>query len=692
MKGRKRERRSKSKGKGRKSSSKRTSPAESVASSPSEASESVLWTQASVGTRTEGEDEPSRAHTNTGTAFQAENRLSGDEGPTQSTVSSALSSDTTSQATPAGQTTPRVMSQRHRAISGPDVSSTKRPSNTQGIHRAESVQPDTRNRAAAKAPSAAAGVQKAFSDSDLVALSTTMSTTAGDVSPSSTRNSSTSQSRTSSLRKRKKIRVPGFFRMRDRHHRHHDKHKVLTPTSPTPKEHDRAMGKKKPTAAVDTRVSQESGTPIRHSVTLQGKYFEEKAISRPEAPSAFTPVVRHRENAEDSLPKKSTFPGGPQTPVSEAASRDRTMTLSPPLSPTLTSTPLRSPGTSWTSIITRDTSGRTTPRTAAILSLLRRASRDVPSPATEGQNARSLKCLDRLSTVSEIRWACDDDEPRLDASAAVLPAASSTTPEARSRSKRVQGKNVYFSDERDDPDLLRVPDVPLSAAPYNIRSSKLPRFMNLKDTHPGHPYRKSIIAVMVLSPVLIFVFLIAALVLKQHSGLRRLKMFHVTDDLKKSCRNGNNAEAAISGCLLAVEQMSYDMDWFGDPCLELDQFVCGKWRSWNPYRGTYRQNDHGELKLCRTFRETVVRGPVPQFSVTNAFKYRDKPASLPRLFELEERMVSPRIPFMNIRRLTHGYGQYGIRGNVIYMRIDVQETLKLLPRSVPKDAGLDAHF
>ncbi|KAL1486042.1 hypothetical protein MTO96_031560 [Rhipicephalus appendiculatus] len=119
--------------------------------------------------------------------------------------------------------------------------------------------------------------------------------------------------------------------------------------------------------------------------------------------------------------------------------------------------------------------------------------------------------------------------------------------------------------------------------------------MNLKDTHPGHPYRKSMIAVMVLSPVLIFVFLIAALVLKQHSGLRRLKIFHITDELKKSCRSGNKAAAAVSGCLLAVEQMSYPMDCLEDPCIELDQFVCGRWRSWDPYRGTYRQESADNL-------------------------------------------------------------------------------------------------
>ncbi|KAL3248651.1 hypothetical protein MRX96_056378 [Rhipicephalus microplus] len=167
------------------------------------------------------------------------------------------------------------------------------------------------------------------------------------------------------------------------------------------------------------------------------------------------------------MPKESASPRGPTSVVSEAAGRDSTTTLSPPLPPTPASTPLRSPGTSWTSIITRDTSGRTTPRTADILTMLRRASRDVPSPATVGNDGRPPKCLDRVSTVSEIRWACDDDERLPDASCAVLREPSPATLATRSRLKRAQRKNVYFSDERDDHDLLRVPDIPLSAAPYN---------------------------------------------------------------------------------------------------------------------------------------------------------------------------------------------------------------------------------
>ncbi|KAH7939511.1 hypothetical protein HPB52_013351 [Rhipicephalus sanguineus] len=71
-------------------------------------------------------------------------------------------------------------------------------------------------------------------------------------------------------------------------------------------------------------------------------------------------------------------------------------------------------------------------------------------------------------------------------------------------------------------------------------------------------------------------------------------------------------------------------------------------------------NDHGELKLRRTCEDTVVRGAVPKLSVTNCFTHLVKPITLPRLDEAEEQTVSPRIPFMNIQRLTHGYGHHEV--------------------------------
>ncbi|KAH9360959.1 hypothetical protein HPB48_007040 [Haemaphysalis longicornis] len=45
----------------------------------------------------------------------------------------------------------------------------------------------------------------------------------------------------------------------------------------------------------------------------------------------------------------------------------------------------------------------------------------------------------------------------------------------------------------------------------------------------------------------------------------------------------------------------------------------------------------------------------PPFSVTSWDEYPPKPVSWPRLNEVGERTVSPRILFMSIRRLTRGF-------------------------------------
>ena len=48
---------------------------------------------------------------------------------------------------------------------------------------------------------------------------------------------------------------------------------------------------------------------------------------------------------------------------------------------------------------------------------------------------------------------------------------------------------------------------------------------------------------------------------------------------------------------------------------------------------------------------------------------------------LEERLISPRIPFMQIRELPRG-GQLSIHGNVVNVPSDVNSTVQCLPRPI----------
>ena len=60
--------------------------------------------------------------------------------------------------------------------------------------------------------------------------------------------------------------------------------------------------------------------------------------------------------------------------------------------------------------------------------------------------------------------------------------------------------------------------------------------------------------------------------------------------------------------------------------------------------------------------------------------FPNKPSVLD-LTPLEERLISPRIPFMQIRELPRG-GQLSIHGNVVNVPSDVNSTVHTLPRLV----------
>ena len=75
---------------------------------------------------------------------------------------------------------------------------------------------------------------------------------------------------------------------------------------------------------------------------------------------------------------------------------------------------------------------------------------------------------------------------------------------------------------------------------------------------------------------------------------------------------------------------------------------------------------------------------IPKLSVANGMKWPHKPLEL-NLYQLEERLIALRIPFMQIRELPRG-GQYSLKGNVINVPVDIQPTINSLPRP------MDEHF
>ncbi|XP_070386093.1 uncharacterized protein [Dermacentor albipictus] len=78
------------------------------------------------------------------------------------------------------------------------------------------------------------------------------------------------------------------------------------------------------------------------------------------------------------------------------------------------------------------------------------------------------------------------------------------------------------------------------------------------------------------------------------------------------------------------------------------------------------RTDVSGFEVCRTCMQTIRRNRIPNYSTTNGYAYPPKPAHLPNIDLVSERLVSPRIPFMQIRRLLYSNsGQFAIRGPIV---------------------------
>ncbi|GFY35649.1 helitron_like_N domain-containing protein [Trichonephila clavipes] len=73
-------------------------------------------------------------------------------------------------------------------------------------------------------------------------------------------------------------------------------------------------------------------------------------------------------------------------------------------------------------------------------------------------------------------------------------------------------------------------------------------------------------------------------------------------------------------------------------------------------------------------------------------EYREIPAHLPTLDLVSERLISLRIPFMQIRRLRHVHGQFGILGQIINVPVSINTMVDRLPRNVDDDYCINVHI
>ena len=85
--------------------------------------------------------------------------------------------------------------------------------------------------------------------------------------------------------------------------------------------------------------------------------------------------------------------------------------------------------------------------------------------------------------------------------------------------------------------------------------------------------------------------------------------------------------------------------------------------------------------ICGTCHSNLKYGKLPSCAKANKMAFPEKPDVLKDLTPLEERLISPRIPFMQVRELPSG-GQLSIHGNVVNVPADVNSTVSVLPRPI----------
>ena len=82
--------------------------------------------------------------------------------------------------------------------------------------------------------------------------------------------------------------------------------------------------------------------------------------------------------------------------------------------------------------------------------------------------------------------------------------------------------------------------------------------------------------------------------------------------------------------------------------------------------------------ICSTCHSNLKAGKLPTCAKANKMTFPEKPDVLKHLTALEERLISPRIPFMQVCELPTG-GQLSIHGKVVNVPADVNSTVSILP-------------
>ena len=121
--------------------------------------------------------------------------------------------------------------------------------------------------------------------------------------------------------------------------------------------------------------------------------------------------------------------------------------------------------------------------------------------------------------------------------------------------------------------------------------------------------------------------------------------------------------------------------WFSESMTQVERLTSNV--SFKPGILTGMKSVQDKEWICRTCLSNIKKNKVPKLSALNGMIWPNKPAQL-NLHPLEERLISLRIPFMQIRELPRGR-QYCVKGNVINVPVEIQPTVNALPRQMDEN-------
>jgi hypothetical protein len=98
---------------------------------------------------------------------------------------------------------------------------------------------------------------------------------------------------------------------------------------------------------------------------------------------------------------------------------------------------------------------------------------------------------------------------------------------------------------------------------------------------------------------------------------------------------------------------------------------------------THKLSYDGHEWICKTCHKCMNLGHIPSQAEVNSLSFDDEPKELQNLCQLEVRLISQRLPFMQIYSLPRG-GQKGIHGAVTNVPANINTTVESLPRLGPQ--------